>query len=235
MEKLIDYFKDKKVNKVIDVGTGTGHFIQGLKQVFPEAIFTGVDPDEKSLKEAKANYPEVNFKEMGGEALAFADDSFDIATISMALHHLSNVQKTLSEMKRVVKPGGWIIVKELYADNLNPAQEVHKQMHHFRSRIDRINGIVHNESFKRQEILDEIKASGLDVELTFDHTRSAIALTNSEIDERKVKLYTALDSVLGCAEYDELAAQIPILEAALEKHGFQMASRLVVVARVAKS
>ena len=235
MEQLIGYFKDKNVSKVLDVGTGPGHFIEGLQKVFPEADFTGVDPDENSLDEARVNHPYANFEKMGGEALTFDDDSFDIATISMALHHLTDVQKTLSEMKRVVKSDGWIIVKELYADNLNSAQEVHKQMHHFRSRIDRIKGIVHNESFKRQEILDQIKAAGFEVELTFDYTRSAKALNNSEIAERKAKLYTALDSIKGCKEYDELAQEIPKLEAALEKHGFQMASRLVVVARVEKT
>jgi hypothetical protein len=52
-------------------------------------------------------------------------------------------------MQRIVKTGGWIIVNELFSDNLNPAQEVHKMFHHFRSKIDRLTGIYHNETFEK--------------------------------------------------------------------------------------
>lgn len=234
MEQLVDFFKDKNISKVLDVGTGPGHFIKVLQQAFPGARLTGVDPDQGSLEEARQNFPGVDFREMKGEQLDFPDDSFDVAAISMALHHLADIRKTLNEMQRVVKPGGWIVVNELYSDNLNPAQEVHKSMHHFRSKIDRMNGIVHNEAFPRQGILKKVEDSGLIVELYFDHKKPAEPPTPEDINERKGKLWTALETIKDRPEYHELASEIPNIEARLDQHGFEMATRLVVVARVSK-
>ena len=143
MEPLTNYFKDIVVNNVLDVGSGCGGFIPVIKQTFPDAKITGTDPDIRSLETARQKFPEVNFLEMEAEKLQFEDNYFDVAAISMALHHLPGVKKGLKEMRRVVKPEGWIIINELISNNLNPAQEVHKMYHHFRSRIDRLTGIYH--------------------------------------------------------------------------------------------
>ena len=232
MNQLIDFFDGKNVKRVLDVGTGPGHFIHILLSIFPDAEITGVDPDEKSLEEAAITFPGVGFKIMKGEKINFQDNAFDLASISMALHHLSDVQKTLKEMQRVVKTGGWIIVNELYSDGLNPAQEVHKRMHHFRSRIDRINGICHNESFTRKEILQMIEKSGLDIEFYFENSSVANPPTPEEIQERKEKLGISLEQIKGHPEYNELAKEIPLIETELDQHGFAMANRLVVVGRV---
>ena len=126
MKQFINFFEDKKVKSVLDVGTGPGNFIKVLENALPTAEIYGVDPDEEALKEAAKAYPLAHFSIMKGETLAFDDDRFDAASISMALHHLSDVQATLKEMQRVVKPGGWIIINELFSDHLNPEQEVHK-------------------------------------------------------------------------------------------------------------
>jgi ubiquinone/menaquinone biosynthesis C-methylase UbiE len=232
IEEIKEFFSDKTVNKVLDVGTGPGHFIAVLENAFPDAAITAVDPDRESLDEAGRTFPEVEFKVMKGESLDFRDNTFEAASISMALHHLSDVQKTLKEMQRIVRSGGWIVVNELFSDNLNPAQEVHKRMHHFRSKIDRLNGICHNEAFTKQEILQQVEESGLKVRLIFEHQEVAIPPTREEINERKDKLHTALKQLEGRTEYQESAAEIPSIEADLDKYGFEMATRLVVVGQV---
>ncbi len=229
MKELIDFFQDKNVAKILDVGTGPGNFIKVLKQAFPKASVTGVDPDLESLEKAKEEFPEATFQKMTGEKLQFEDNTFDLASISMVLHHLSDVQKTLAEMKRVVKPGGWIVVNELFSDNLNPAQEVHKQMHHFRSKIDRLKGVVHNEAFTRKDILGQVEMAGLQIGLNFDFKNPPKTVTEEDIQERKAKLHEAVETIKNREEYERLLAQIPEIETALEKHGFEMATRLVVV------
>jgi len=234
MKELIDFFQDKNVATLLDVGTGPGNFIKVLKQAFPEASFTGVDPDTTSLEKAKEDFPDATFQKMTGEKLEFEDNTFDVASISMVLHHLSDVQKTLAEMKRVVKPGGWIVVNELFSDNLNPAQEVHKQMHHFRSKIDRMKGVVHNDSFTRKEILEQVEKVGMQIGINFDYKNPPKTVTKADIDERKAKLYEAVETIKDREEYEGMLAEIPEIEAELEKHGFEMATRLVVVGLVLK-
>ncbi|MDX8338251.1 class I SAM-dependent methyltransferase [Draconibacterium sp. IB214405] len=234
MEQLKQFFEDKSIQTLLDVGTGSGDFITVLKETFDKTKFTGIDPDKSSLEEAAKVHPDVEFMNMTGEKLEFADSTFDAASISMAMHHLPDVQLTFKEMQRVVKPDGWIIVNELFSDNLNPAQEVHKQMHHFRSTIDRLNGVCHNETFTRAEITEKIEKAGLKIYTAFNNDKALVSPTAEEIAERKDKLTEMLEQVKDKPEYDQLKNQIPAIEAALKQHGFQMATRVVVIAKVEK-
>ncbi|WP_319499962.1 class I SAM-dependent methyltransferase [uncultured Draconibacterium sp.] len=232
MEQLKQFFQDKTVNTLLDVGTGTGSFITVLKETFNNTKFTGIDPDEESLKEATKIHPDVKFSNMTGEQLDFPDSTFDAASISMAMHHLPDVQQTFNEMKRVVKPGGWLIVNELFSDNLNPAQEVHKSMHHFKSTIDRLNGVCHNETYTRAEILEQVEKAGLEICTTFNQEKDRTEPTSEEISERKDKLAEMLSQIKDKPEYQKLKKQIPEIEKALKQHGFQMATRVLVIAAV---
>lgn len=234
MEQLQQFFKDKTVKTLLDVGTGTGSFIAVLKETLNNTQFTGIDPDKASLEEAEKAHPDVLFMNMTGGQLHFPDSTFDAASISMAMHHLPDVQQTFNEMKRVVKPGGWLIVNELFSDNLNPAQEVHKSMHHFRSTIDRLNGVCHNETFTRAEILEQVEKSGLEICTAFNQEKDRAEPTPQEIAERKEKLTEILNQIKDKPEYHAMKKQIPEIEIALKQHGFQMATRVVVIATVKK-
>lgn len=232
MEKLKAFFSDKEIESVLDVGTGSGNFIAILNKAMPDSSITGVDPSVDAMKEAVEFYPEVTFQEMTGEQLHFPANSFDVASISMALHHLPNIKKSLAEMKRVVNPGGFIIVNELFSDNLNEAQEVHKLMHHFRSKIDRLCGISHNETFTKKEILELVADSNLKILFHFENTKASKPLTSEEINERSKKIDEMQSKVEGTPEYDDLSHEAKYIHEALQKYGFAMATRIVIVAKV---
>jgi SAM-dependent methyltransferase len=235
MKQLKDFFADKSVSKILDTGTGTGDFIEVLKEVFPKAKITGIDPNTESLQEAAIKYPELTFAEMNAEKLEFTDNSFDLASISMALHHLPDIQKSLKEMQRVVKPGGWIIVNELFSDNLNPAEEVHKMFHHFRSKIDRLTGVSHNETFKKDEIRAIVNASGIDIQFDFENHLEPVSLTEShELEKRVEKLNLHLEKIKSRPEYDILRPQIEEFRQAALKHGFQSPPRIVLIGKSVK-
>ena len=232
MEPLINYFKDIEVHRILDVGTGTGNFIFELKKTFPNAKITGVDPHLKSLEAARGNFPDVTFIEMEAEKLEFDDNSFDVVSISMALHHLPKIKKGLKEIKRVVKPEGYIIVKESLSDNLNPAQEVHKMYHHFRSQIDRLTGKFHRKTFTKDAILQMLKVAELPVQFFFEQ-RKNLNLVNSDADlEEKVdKMKSMLEKIKDRPEYDTLQPQIEEFRIKAMKYGFQPATNLVIVIR----
>ena len=232
MKQLIEFFKDKTVKKVLDIGTGTGDFLVVLKMVFPNAIITGVDPNSDSLKEAGKLNPDISFQKMVAENLEFSNNSFDVVSISMALHHLPEVEKALNEIQRVVKSGGWIIISELFSDNLNAAQEVHKMFHHFRSKTDRILGVLHNETFKKNEIIKMIKDSGISIQFHFEFSKEINLLSNSEeLDFRVETMKGMLESVKGYPESESLKPQIEEFRIRAEKHGFQPATKVVVVGK----
>ncbi|HSM47544.1 MAG TPA: methyltransferase domain-containing protein [Draconibacterium sp.] len=232
MEQLNTWFSEFKVNSILDVGAGSGDFIAVLKNVFPKARITGVDPDGESLKEATKKYPDCSFMEMNGEHLEFADNSFDLASISMALHHLPDIQKALNEMQRVVKPGGWIIVNELFSNNLNHAQEVHKMYHHFRSSIDRLTGVNHNETFEKEQILQMIKKAGIKVLFHFENTEETNLIASpDDLDIRIEKMKQHLEKINGLPEYEIYKPQIEEFRQRALLFGFQPATRIVVVGK----
>jgi ubiquinone/menaquinone biosynthesis C-methylase UbiE len=235
MKQLTDFFANEKVSAILDTGTGTGDFIEVLKIVFPKSKITGIDPDIESLQEASKKYPELLFAKMGAENLNFNDNTFDLASISMALHHLPDIQEAMKEMQRVVKPNGWIIVNELFSDNLTPAEEVHKIMHHFRSKIDRLIGISHNETFKKEEIREIVKAAGIEAIFEFENQMEPISLADSnELENRLEKMKLHLEKIKGRPEYDIFQTQIEEFKKVALKHGFQSAPRLVLVGKPAK-
>jgi ubiquinone/menaquinone biosynthesis C-methylase UbiE len=233
MERLNEYFTQKRVNKILDIGTGTGEFIFVLKDIFPDAEIIGIDPYVDSLKDADEKFPDVQFKEMAAENLHFDDNRFDLVSMSMALHHLPEVERSFSEMQRVVKPQGWIIINELFSDNLSKAQEVHKMYHHFRSRIDRILGRSHNKAFRKNEILHFVERSGIKILFHFEHHKNE-NLIKSEADliMRVEKMKQMLDEIKNYPEYDELKPQIADFIKRTSEFGFEMATRVVIVGQV---
>ena len=169
---------------------------------------------------------------MEAEKLDFQDETFDVASISMALHHLPNIKKGLKEIKRVVKSQGYIIVNEVISDNLNPAQEVHKMYHHFRSRIDRLSGKFHRKTFTKNAILQMVKKAELPVQFFFEHKQNPYHFENDgELDLRVEKMENMLEKIKERPEYDSFLPKIEEFRIKLKNHGFQPATNLVMVVR----
>ncbi len=232
MEPLTNYFKDRHINNVLDVGTGKGGFIPVLRQVFPEAQITGVDPDWQSLETARHEFPQITFLEMAAEKLLFGDSSFDVVSISMALHHLPKVKRGLKEIQRVVKEEGWIIINEMISNRLNNAQEVHKMYHHFRSRIDRMMGSYHRKSFSKEAILQLLKETDIHIQFFFEHKKKVNLVADiSELELRVRKMQEMLEMIKGRDEYEEMKPEIEKFRERALKYGFQPATNLVVVGR----
>ena len=232
MEAFRNYFRDIEIKTVLDVGTGGGGFIYELVQAFPGAEITGIDPHPESLEAARENYPAFSFLKMEAEKILFEDNRFDVVSISMALHHLSKIKKGLKEMKRVAKPGGWIIINELVSDHLNEAQQVHRMYHHFKSRIDRMMGICHRETFTRDAILQMLKTASIPVQFFFEYNPEVhFTRDKEEIESRVKKMEQALEQIKDREEYEQMKPQIGEFRERAMKFGFEPATHLVIVGR----
>ena len=99
-------------DRVLDLGCGTGELSLAVKRLQPDASVTGIDPDPKALARARAKAAQAGLAialEQGfGDALPFADASFEHVVSSLVLHHLPPPEKeaALREVVRVLVPGG---------------------------------------------------------------------------------------------------------------------------------
>lgn len=106
---LLKYIKEN--DKVLDIGCGNGRLYHVLKE--KQILYTGLDLSEELIKISKAKYPEVDFMVGDMKKLPFLAGSFDAVFCIAAFHHLTTAEErlqTLREMKRVVKPGGKILL-----------------------------------------------------------------------------------------------------------------------------
>jgi demethylmenaquinone methyltransferase/2-methoxy-6-polyprenyl-1,4-benzoquinol methylase len=99
--------------KVLDVACGTGAvtraILQGLKG---SGAVTGVDPSAGMLEQARAHVA-AEFCEGQAEALPFPDDAFDFLTMGYALRHVADLHKAFAEYRRVLRPGGRLLLLEI--------------------------------------------------------------------------------------------------------------------------
>jgi ubiquinone/menaquinone biosynthesis C-methylase UbiE len=95
--------------RVLDVACGPGAF----SNLFPEQSYTGVDINPKYIQYAKQNY-RGEFFAHDARDLPFPEDHFDEALVYGLLHHLNDADVTAvaSGIRRVVRPGGTVLVIE---------------------------------------------------------------------------------------------------------------------------
>jgi SAM-dependent methyltransferase len=111
-QKLFDLAPLRPGDRVLDIGCGTGTFATMLKQRYPGVEVTGLDPDPKALARARHKAEQagvsVRFDQGFADSLEYPATSFDVVFSSFMFHHLegSNREKTLREVRRVLKPGG---------------------------------------------------------------------------------------------------------------------------------
>ncbi len=98
--------------RVLDLGCGTATLTIAIKQAHPQATVIGIDGDPAILRQARAkagrNGAEIQLDRGMSYELPYTDESFDHVLSSLFLHHLTreNKLRTLTEVRRVLKPGG---------------------------------------------------------------------------------------------------------------------------------
>ena len=105
-------------DRVLDVATGTGDLALELaRRVGPGGAVVGTDFSERMLELARAKASAegagIRFEPGNALALHYRDGEFDAATVGFGARNFSDLERGLSEMARVVRPGGRVVVLEL--------------------------------------------------------------------------------------------------------------------------
>jgi pseudaminic acid biosynthesis-associated methylase len=108
-----EMFRDLDLGYVIEIGCNRGHNLQAVRTVLPDAIITGIEPNQKALHEAK----KVGHAMYGkGDNLPFGNGTYDLAFTAGVLIHIppAELDDVLTEVMRVTRR--YILAIEYAAD-----------------------------------------------------------------------------------------------------------------------
>lgn len=130
-KKAIRQLKAQQPKSILDVATGTGDFaFEAIKILKPEQV-TGVDISAGMLEVAKRKIRERKLDHIfsvrlgDSEMLPFEDDQFDAITVAYGVRNYENLEKGLADMKRVLKPGGKIVILEFSKPQRFPIKQLY--------------------------------------------------------------------------------------------------------------
>ncbi len=120
-----------KPRHILDVATGTGDFaFEAISILKPEKI-TGVDISEGMLAVAKEKILKRNLQDTfevrlgDSEKLLFPNDQFDAVTVAYGVRNFEHLEKGLSDMLRVLKPGGKAVILEFSKPRVFPVKQAY--------------------------------------------------------------------------------------------------------------
>jgi ubiquinone/menaquinone biosynthesis C-methylase UbiE len=98
--------------RVLDVACGTGRHTVHLAELGHDV--TGIDASPAMLARAAAKRSDLALVDGFVEALPFATDTFDAAVCSLLFDHLADIDRAVSELARVVRPGGRVLISNIH-------------------------------------------------------------------------------------------------------------------------
>lgn len=152
--------------RVLDVGCGSGATVERLVSLYHlQAI--GLDPSELLLEIGKEKNPDLNLIRGLGENLPFPANHMDGVFAECALSVMVDQDKALKEIFRVLKPGGWLVINDVYARNpegLKGLQELNLD-----SCIRR--------ALPKEQLINKLIGQGFNIVNWSDHTNLLTQLT----------------------------------------------------------
>jgi demethylmenaquinone methyltransferase/2-methoxy-6-polyprenyl-1,4-benzoquinol methylase len=112
----------KKGERLLDLAAGTGVVARAAKTITGDAnAIVAVDPSIGMLVagRTKARFQLV---EAGGEQIPFRDESFDMISIGFAMRHFADLDGVFRECRRVLRPGGRMLILEITAPESRTAR-----------------------------------------------------------------------------------------------------------------
>ena len=144
-KRAIRVLEPLKPKTILDVATGTGEFALEALKLNPDKIY-GIDIAEGMLDigrqkiQAKKASALVELLHGDSENIPFKENKFDAVTVAFGVRNFENLKRGLSEILRVLKPGGMVVILEFS----KPASFPFKQIYNFYFRfiLPRIGSIV---------------------------------------------------------------------------------------------
>ena len=108
--KILTNLLDPEARRILDLGCAAGHFSAKIQASLPHAEVVGVDVYEPFVQLFRKRHPRVSCVCADAHHLPFTKGRFDAVVLSEVLDHVVDPRVVLSEVKRVLRPGGTLII-----------------------------------------------------------------------------------------------------------------------------
>lgn len=111
--ELIPRFKNgqkSKYQKILEVGAGSGQHLKYVEKNYTKYVMTDINPSLIFKNNSKSKEINIEYKVADVQSLPFKQNSFDRVIATCLMHHLSDFEKALLEIKRVVKYEGLVSI-----------------------------------------------------------------------------------------------------------------------------
>lgn len=131
--------------RILDVATGTGDLAILSLRLDPERV-VGIDLSEEMLERGRVKLHDrgladrIRLQQGDSEDLPFEDNLFDAATVAFGVRNFEDLQRGLSEIHRVLAPGGALVVLEFSRPRRTPIKQFYS--FYLRHLLPRIGGLL---------------------------------------------------------------------------------------------
>jgi ubiquinone/menaquinone biosynthesis C-methylase UbiE len=168
--------------RVLDVGCGTGVVTRDLARLAgPEGAVSGVDPswvfvDVAETLRVDQGIENVDFAVYDGHTLPFPDGTFDVVTAVTVLCHVPHRSELLTEMARVVRPGGLVMV---FDGDYASIQLEHPDRERTRQIADAWRTTMVDDPYLMRRIVPLVEGAGLEIDSIDGH----VHVETARVDE----------------------------------------------------
>ena len=130
-KSALAFLKQNPPKKILDIATGTADFALEAQKQFRDAQIVGVDISAGMLEKGKEKIKERKLEkkitlQLGdSERLLFDENSFDAVIVAFGVRNFENLEKGLSDMLRVLRPKGKVVILEFSKPKKTPIKQLY--------------------------------------------------------------------------------------------------------------
>jgi len=169
-KKAVNILRPDQPKVILDVATGTGDFALETMSLKPEKVY-GIDISNGMLEKGREKVTKkglgeiIELKYGDSEKIPFSDNTFDAITVAFGVRNFENLEVGLTEMKRVLRTGGKMVVLEFSKPKSFPIKQIYNL--YFHKILPQIGKTVSKDSAAYTYLPESVEAfpEGKDFEL----------------------------------------------------------------------
>jgi demethylmenaquinone methyltransferase/2-methoxy-6-polyprenyl-1,4-benzoquinol methylase len=127
---MVNRLRRKQPKNILDIATGTADVAIAMRKISPEQII-GLDLSEGMLEIGREKVKKkglghlIQLVKGDSENLPYQENTFEAVTVAFGVRNFENLLKGLSEMNRVMKPGGKVVILEFSRPTIFPVKQLY--------------------------------------------------------------------------------------------------------------